>query len=128
MIERAVQRWPMKPEYRDAVVRRLTKIVADPASSAREIASASRTLATIEAQNQADEHLRIKLDKLEMDAPQVNVQVNVGEVRRQVLEELSPASVESIQQQALQDDAARIIDSPIHSRNGHARDVRANGQ
>lgn len=112
----------MKPEYREAVVKRLTRIVADPSSSPREIASASRTLATIEAQNQADEQFAAKTD-----APQVNVQVNLGEVRRELLGEA--AYIESLRQQALTHaDEPPPGSNGHHPTNGHAGVVRANGK
>ena len=50
------QRWPIKPEYRSAIVRRLIQIVADPSSSAREVTAAARALMFAESQNQSDEH------------------------------------------------------------------------
>ena len=49
------QRWPIKPEYRQAIVNRLVQIVANPKSSPREVTAASRSLLSAEAQNQQDE-------------------------------------------------------------------------
>lgn len=57
MMSRALmQRWPIKPEYREAIIKRLVRVVADPNSSPREITAAARGLLAAEAQNQADEH------------------------------------------------------------------------
>lgn len=50
------QRWPIKTEYRDAIVKRLMRVIADPNSSPREVTAASKALLAAEAQNQADEH------------------------------------------------------------------------
>jgi hypothetical protein len=50
-----VQRWPIKPEYRDALVKKLLKIALDPNSKPREVASAARALLAAEAQNINDE-------------------------------------------------------------------------
>lgn len=49
-------RWPVKEEYRDAIIKRLIRIVADPSSSNREVTAATRVLVSAEAQNQQDEH------------------------------------------------------------------------
>ena len=49
------QRWPIKPEYREALVRRLVRIIADPNSSAREVTSASKALIAADACNVADD-------------------------------------------------------------------------
>ena len=50
------QRWKLREEFKDAMVRRLMQIVANPKSTNREITSASRALIAAEAQNQTDEH------------------------------------------------------------------------
>ena len=49
------QRWPIKPEYREALVRRLVRIIADPNSSAREVTSASKALIAADLVNVADD-------------------------------------------------------------------------
>ena len=75
--ERAIaERWPMKPEYREAIVKRLTGIVVDKepevpvdathetraaiigakAKMRRTAVGAARALIACESQNQADEH------------------------------------------------------------------------
>jgi hypothetical protein len=56
MVKAVEQRWPMSPEYREAVIRRLIRIVADPKSSNREATAAARALMAAEQQNQSDEH------------------------------------------------------------------------
>ena len=57
LLERAVtQRWPVQPAFKDAAVKQLVKVIADPESSPREKTSAARALTAMEAQNQADEH------------------------------------------------------------------------
>ena len=53
------QRWPIKTEYRDAIVKRLMRVIADPHSSPREVTAASKALMAAEAQNQKDEHQRL---------------------------------------------------------------------
>lgn len=59
MIRSAEQRWPMKPEYRAAIVNRLMRIILEPGNSQRDVVRATRALLSIEAQNQADDHKRI---------------------------------------------------------------------
>ena len=57
MMAKAIeQRWPIKPEYREAIIRKLIQVVANPQSKPREITAAARALLAAEAQNQADEH------------------------------------------------------------------------
>lgn len=53
----------MPSEYRDAMIKRLIRVVADPSSSNRDIAAASRVLISAEQQNQQD-------DQYEMDSNQ----------------------------------------------------------
>lgn len=50
------QRWPIKLEYRAAMIQRLMRIVANPKSSSREVTAASKALLAAESQNQLDEH------------------------------------------------------------------------
>lgn len=60
MIQKAMeQRWPIKPEYRSVLVQRLTRIIADPQSTPREVTAAAKGLIAAESQNQKDEHARI---------------------------------------------------------------------
>ena len=56
MARSLTQRWPIKPEIREAIVRRLLRVIADPQSSPREVTAAARALMSAEAQNQSDEH------------------------------------------------------------------------
>lgn len=56
MARALTQRWPIKPEYREAIVRRLLRVIADPQSSPREVTAAARALMSAESQNQSDEH------------------------------------------------------------------------
>ena len=72
--ERAIrERWPIKDEYREAIVKRLVAVVVDPQASRRERTAACRALIAAESQNQSDEHLEIKIAQ-----PQANVDVNVN--------------------------------------------------
>lgn len=48
-------RWEMTPEYKDAILRRLMRIVIDPASSNREATAACKALMNAEKQNQDDD-------------------------------------------------------------------------
>lgn len=57
MMARAiVQRWPIKNEDREAIIRRLVRIVADQNSSPREVTAAAKGILAAEKQNQDDEH------------------------------------------------------------------------
>jgi hypothetical protein len=49
------QRWPIKQEYREALVKRLMRIIADPNSSAREVTSASKALIAADLVNVAED-------------------------------------------------------------------------
>ena len=49
------QRWPIKQEYREALVKRLVRIIADPNSSAREVTSASKALIAADSVNGAED-------------------------------------------------------------------------
>ena len=55
MAKALTQRWPIKPEYREAIIRRLVQVVANPQSSAREVTSASKALLAAELQNNEEE-------------------------------------------------------------------------
>jgi hypothetical protein len=69
MEQKAVlQRWPMTPEYRKNIIDRNMQIINDPQSTAREVASASKTMMTAEQQNQADEHKFAELHSATRDA------------------------------------------------------------
>jgi hypothetical protein len=86
LMERALrERWPIKQEYREAIIKRLIRIIADPASSAREVASASRALLAAEAQNQQDQHKVIDVnvatrhDRLASIAADLGIEVGLIE-------------------------------------------------
>ena len=73
MIARALtQRWPIKQEYRQAIVAKLMRVIADPSSSPREITAAAKALMAAEKQNQEDEHkvidVEIQRRNTELDA------------------------------------------------------------
>lgn len=73
MIQRAFEsRWDIRPEYRDVLVKRLVKIIADPNSSPREVTAASKALIAAEAQNQSDQHkvidVGVQQRNLELDS------------------------------------------------------------
>lgn len=74
MIAEEEQRWPITQQYRDATIRRLVKIIADPASSTREAVSAARVLIAAESQNQSDEN----------GAETFQERINVFEVARKI--------------------------------------------
>ena len=59
----ARQRWDIDDDSKSILVRRLTSILEDPASSAREVTAASRALIAAEAQNQSDEHRDEQIDQ-----------------------------------------------------------------
>lgn len=85
LAERAlVQRWPVKPEYREAMIRRLVRVIADPASSAREVSAASRALLAAEGQNQQDEHkvidVRVSTRHDQLDAIAADLGIDVGAI------------------------------------------------
>lgn len=64
MIQKAMeQRWDIKPEYKDALIRRLVRIIADPTSTPREVTSASRALIAAEGQNQTDDRDNMEADE-----------------------------------------------------------------
>ena len=55
MARAIVQRWPVKQEYREAIINRLARIAIDPASSPREATAAAKAVIAAESQNQRDE-------------------------------------------------------------------------
>lgn len=66
LFEKAMsQRWGIRQEYRDLMIRRLTNIIANPSSSNREVTAASRALIAAESQNQQDEHETERIDSLD---------------------------------------------------------------
>jgi len=50
-----MERWPISPQVRQAIINRLLKVMADPSSSKREIVSAAKALMAAEKQNQEDQ-------------------------------------------------------------------------
>jgi len=76
------QRWPIKPEYREAVLRRNIRIIADPNSSERAVAAASKVIIAAEAQNQADEHkvidVRVITRNDELDGIAADLGIEIG--------------------------------------------------
>lgn len=79
MIARAVmQRWPIKPEYRAALVNKLMKVIADPNSSAREVTAAARALLSAESQNQSDEHKVVDVATQQRNAELAAIAADLG--------------------------------------------------
>jgi hypothetical protein len=64
------QRWPLTKEQREAAVKRMLRVLVDPNASHREATSAVKALASLEAQNQSDEHkvIDVKTRNIELDA------------------------------------------------------------
>ena len=57
MIAQAIERrYPISPEFRSILIKRLINIVASKDAKNREAIAAARALLAAEAQNQADEH------------------------------------------------------------------------
>ncbi len=52
------QRWPMTPEQREAVIKRLVAVMKDPNSKPRAVIAAGRALISAEQQNQNDDHFK----------------------------------------------------------------------
>ena len=50
------QRWPMPEAFKEAIVKRLMKVVLDKNATHREVTQAIKGLIAAEAQNQKDEH------------------------------------------------------------------------
>ena len=79
------QRWPTKPEYREALIRRNMKIIADPKSTERAIVAASKVILAAEAQNQSDEHKVIDVrvttrnDRLDGIAADLGIEIGLIE-------------------------------------------------
>jgi len=79
MMARAIeQRWPINSNARKAVISQLLRIIANPASSPREVTAAAKALLAAESQNQSDEHKLIdvsvatrhdELDAIAAEAP-----------------------------------------------------------
>jgi histone acetyltransferase (RNA polymerase elongator complex component) len=83
MIQKAfVQRWPIPPEYREHLVRRLIQIIANPNSKPREVTAAAKALLAAESQNQADEHkvvdVHVSTRHDRLDAIAIDLGLDVG--------------------------------------------------
>ena len=80
MIQKAMeQRWPIRPEYRDALIKRLLRILADPQSSPREATSAAKALMAAERQNQEDEHkvIDVELQRRDNELSQIAIELGI---------------------------------------------------
>lgn len=89
MIARAVQeRWPIKPEFREALVKRLTRIIADPNSSPREVTAASKALISAEKQNQDDQHKVVDVELSREHARLASIAADLG-IDASVIEDAS---------------------------------------
>ena len=76
MEARAVeQRWPVRPDYRDALIKRNMKIILNPNSTERAVSAASKIILAAEAQNIADEQ---HADHTRMDAGRNRVLALLG--------------------------------------------------
>lgn len=65
MIETATRnRWPITPEMKEMVINRLANIVARSESEER-ASTAARTMMMAEGQNQADDHVREKNERID---------------------------------------------------------------
>ena len=69
----AKNRWPIDPEIKRAAVKRLLEILNDDTLSARKHVTAARTLAQLEGQNQADEHLERKYARADQGLPEETI-------------------------------------------------------
>lgn len=80
-----MQRWPIKPEYRAAIVQKLMKVLADPESSPREVTAAAKALMAAEKQNQEDEiahaQLRLQARNAELDEIAADLGIAVDAVQ-----------------------------------------------
>jgi hypothetical protein len=76
------QRWPIRDEYREAVIKRNVKIILNPNSSERAVAAASKVIIAAEAQNQADEHkvidVRVITRNDELDGIAADLGIEIG--------------------------------------------------
>lgn len=78
------KRWDIPEEYRDAMVRRIVKIIADPASKNRDVIAASRVLVAAEGQNQTDERLESELMNLRERFIEAATAVGLGNPARRL--------------------------------------------
>lgn len=81
LIQRAIrQRWPITEEVRKAVVDRMSGFVSDPLLDADRAIAAARMLGVAEGQNQADDHLREKNERIDGGKATENVNVRTVKV------------------------------------------------
>jgi len=79
------QRWPIKPEYRDALIKRNMNIILNPKSTERAVAAASKVMLAAEQQNQLDEHkvidvrVQTRHDELAGIAADLGIEVDLVE-------------------------------------------------
>ena len=77
------QRWPVKAEYRDAVLKRNMRIILNPNSTERAVSAASKVILAAESQNQSDEHkvvdvnLATRHDQLSGIAADLGIEIGV---------------------------------------------------
>jgi hypothetical protein len=77
------QRWPVKAEYRDAVLKRNMRIILSPNSTERAVSAASKVILAAESQNQSDEHkvvdvnLATRHDQLSGIAADLGIEIGV---------------------------------------------------
>ena len=101
MIARAVmQRWPIKPEYRAALINKLMKVLASPESSAREITAAARAILSAESQNQADEHkvvdVRTQQGDFDLASIAAEIGVDIGVIENAEIARIGGDSVDGV--------------------------------
>jgi hypothetical protein len=66
LIQRAIrQRWPIPDEAKKVIVERMVGYVADPLLDADRVTAAARVMVAAEGQNQADDHLREKNERID---------------------------------------------------------------
>jgi hypothetical protein len=85
MMARAIeQRWPINSNARKAVISQLLRIIANPASSPREVTAAAKALLAAESQNQSDEHKLIDVSVAtrhdELDAIAADLGIEIGAI------------------------------------------------
>lgn len=83
LVQRAIrQRWPIPEEVRKAVVDRMAGFVADPLIDPDRAIAAARMIGVAEGQNQADDHLREKHERIDGGAATEAQKIEVVYVNR----------------------------------------------
>lgn len=104
MMARALsERWPIKPEYRAIVVRKLLAIIADPESSNREVTAAIKALISADRNNieqeklqQNDDHHGDRIDQQRLARiAEVAKELGFETIARQALEARSAGNFAS---------------------------------